>query len=291
MLIALTHIIERLILATPGLSQINAQSAAEGAHASQESIPELPTLITFLKNSFPDVPLMQFIGHYETQVFSLAFAGLIIVLAHFSTRNKSLIPHKLQNAMEMLVEYLDDLLCGIVGPDGTKYLPFIGTLFIYILFMNLAGTFPLLKSPTNSWNTTVALALCVFIYVQGVGIKHNGIFGYIFHLMGSPRDTVSWVLMPLMFPLHVMGELIKPVSLSLRLFGNIFGEDLLIVAFVGLGVGLGKFFHSPVGIPLQFPFLFLQLLTDVVQTLVFSLLATIYIFLMLPHEEHGHETR
>jgi len=106
-------------------------------------------------------------------------------------------------------------------------------------------------------------------------------------MAGSPGDVVTWCMVPLMFPLHVIGELAKPLSLSLRLFGNITGEDVLIAVFVGLGVSILSF--SPVGIPLQLPFYFLGLILSTVQALVFALLSTIYILLMLPHEEHAAE--
>jgi F-type H+-transporting ATPase subunit a len=89
-----------------------------------------------------------------------------------------------------------------------------------------------------------------------------------------------------MFPLHVMGELIKPVSLSLRLFGNILGEDALIAAFLTFGIVALSFIKSPVGTPLQLPFMLLAILTGTVQALVFSLLTTIYLFTMLPHDTH-----
>ena len=120
-------------------------------------------------------------------------------------------------------------------------------------------------------------------------MKENGFFGYIHHLMGSPQDLVGWIMVPLNFPLHILEEFIKPMSLSLRLFGNILGEDSLIAAFVGLGILALSFIHSPIGLPLQIPFLLLSILLGTVQALVFSLLTTIYISLMLPHEEHGSE--
>jgi F-type H+-transporting ATPase subunit a len=87
----------------------------------------------------------------------------------------------------------------------------------------------------------------------------------------------------------VLGELAKPISLSCRLFGNVFGEDMLLVAFASLGVTTLSFTHLPFGLPLQLPFLFLALLTSTLQALVFTVLSTIYFLLMLPHDDHGHE--
>jgi F-type H+-transporting ATPase subunit a len=129
----------------------------------------------------------------------------------------------------------------------------------------------------------------VFIYVQYVGLRSLGIVGYFDHLLGNPRDLTGWLLAPLMLPIHVLGELAKPISLSCRLFGNIFGEDMLLVAFVSLGVTTLAATGLPIGLPLQLPFLFLALLTGTLQALVFTVLSTIYILLMLPHDEHHEE--
>jgi F-type H+-transporting ATPase subunit a len=130
----------------------------------------------------------------------------------------------------------------------------------------------------------------VFLYVQWTGIRNLGLIGYLDHLAGSPRDVVGFVLVPLMLPLHVVGELVKPVSLSLRLFGNITGEDVLLAVFVGLGVSLYATLHLPfadwLGIPLQAIIYPLLLIFGFIQALVFTLLSTIYFYMMLPHEEH-----
>jgi len=90
----------------------------------------------------------------------------------------------------------------------------------------------------------------------------------------------------LMFPMHIIGELAKPFSLALRLFGNITGEDILVAAFVGLGLSALSFIGSPVGLPLNVPFILLGILLSTIQALVFTLLSTVYILMMLPHEEH-----
>ena len=100
------------------------------------------------------------------------------------------------------------------------------------------------------------------------------------------RSPMEWGFSVLLFPLHVLGEFIKPMSLSLRLFGNIFGEETLTATFIVLGAGMLAGLHSPVGIPIQVPIMFLGMLTSTIQALVFTLLATVYIALMLPHHEH-----
>jgi F-type H+-transporting ATPase subunit a len=231
-------------------------------------------------------PTLSTIAVFQMPIISAVVVILLAFFAIAGTRKREMIPGKMQNLVEMIVGGLDDFVQGILGLEGRHFVPFIGTLFLYIWINNLIGIVPFFKSPTSSFNTTVALAICVFLYVQWTGIRRNGIGGYLFHLAGEPRDAIGWGLVILLFPLHVIGELAKPMSLSLRLFGNIFGEETLIAVFVGLGVATLAALHSPVGLPLHTPFLFLALLTSTIQALVFSLLTTIYFGLMLPHHEH-----
>ena len=265
--------------------------ASAGAGEKEESGPQkFPNVITVLHRAMPDAPWVKFLHHYEAIVFSLFIALLLSVVAFLATRNAQAVPGPLQNVVEWLVESLRDFVVGILGPKhGPRYLPFLGTLFIYILSMNLFGLIPFMDSRTSSLNVTVALALVVFVYSQFIGFKELGVVGYFDHLMGNPRTVIGWLLVPLMLPIHVMGELAKPISLSCRLFGNIFGEDMLLVAFATLGVTTLSFAHLPFGIPWQLPFLFLALLTSTLQALVFTVLSTIYILLMLPHDDHEHE--
>jgi F-type H+-transporting ATPase subunit a len=132
----------------------------------------------------------------------------------------------------------------------------------------------------------VALAVTVFCYVQWTGLRAHGPLKYFDHLAGSPRDLVGWLLVPLMLPIHILGEFIKPLSLSLRLGFNVFAEDVLLAVLIGLGIGAGVLLHLPVGLPVQLFVVPLVLIFSTVQALVFSLLSSVYISLMLPHGEH-----
>lgn len=277
------NILENLFDALRGFAVPN------GPLASAEGVPELPNWITVLNEYFGENPVVHFLHQWEGMVFAYIIAGFIILVVHNVTRNPSMIPGRLQSVVEMAIEGMTNFLMGILGPQGKPFIPFLGTLFFYILCMNLSGTLPLSKSPTASPNTTIALALCVFVFVHYIGIRKNGLVGYIHHLLGSPKSGVEWAFVPIMFPVHVLGELARPVSLSLRLFGNVTGEDVLLYAFTSLGVAALAFVHSPIGIPFQVPFILLAFLTSFIQALVFTLLSTIYILLMLPHdhEEEG----
>lgn len=262
--------------------------AIQHAESGNESIKELANFLTLIIEKLHGTVVGAFLHHWENFIFSMIAAIFLVIVFFIGTRKKSLIPDGLQNLLEMIVESLDNLVIGVIGPRGRAYVPFIGTLFIYIFIQNWMGLIPGLKSPTSSLNTTAGLAITVFFYVQFVGLRENGLKNYILHLMGSPKDAVGWAMVPLNFPLHILEEFIRPLSLALRLYGNLLGEDALITAFVGLGILALSAIHSPIGIPLQIPFMMLAMLTGTIQALVFSLLSTIYISLMLPHDDHEH---
>lgn len=215
-----------------------------------------------------------------------AFAVLVmvglVVFAVISTRRLQLVPQtRLQAFVEFLVSSLNNFVIETIGPDGQKYTPFIGTIFVYILVMNLVGLIPGFKSPTSNLSLIIPLALIVFVMYNYYGIRQQGLGKYIRHLIGEPL----W-LAPLMFPIHLISEIARPVSLSIRLFGNIFGEETLLVVLAGLTYVIIPYF---VAIPTQFPVMLLAVLTAFVQAMVFTILTTIYISLAVAHsEEEAH---
>lgn len=254
---------------------------------AEEAPPELPNIIEIIHHNYKN-KITDFIFEWRLVIFSTVVWLMLGLLAFLAFRKRSLVPGPLQNMLEWVVETLSNMVVSILGEEGRRFVPFVGTLFIYIFCMNILGLIPGLFSSTSKLNTTLALAICVFLYVQFTGIRNFGPFGYIYHLAGSPKSVIEWCLVPLNLPLHIIGELAKPLSLSLRLFGNIAGEDMLLAIFVILGVSIMSFTHLPVGLPLHLPFIFLALLTSFVQALVFALLATIYFSLMSHHEEESH---
>jgi F-type H+-transporting ATPase subunit a len=231
---------------------------------------------------------IQFLYHYHLIPSTIPDAVAIGVLtaialglaAFLMTRDLKLIPDKRQAALELIVSGLQNFVVDLIGPEGKRYLPIVGTIFIYILVMNLEGLIPGWKSPTANINVTAALALTVFLYVQYQGIRANGLFGYFKHFLGEPL----W-LAPLNFIIHFIGELARPLSLSIRLFGNIFGEDTVIAVLLGMGILTVGSLTIP--IPLQAPLYFFAAFTSVVQALVFSILTCVYIASATVHEDHG----
>jgi F-type H+-transporting ATPase subunit a len=198
-------------------------------------------------------------------------ATILLVLT--LTRRMRLVPHGKQNFAEIVVEMLYGIPEQVMGPRGRAYAPFLGTFFIYIFLMNLSGLIPFFKPGTASLSVTLGLGITAFIAVQYFGFKTHGA-GYIKHFMG-PVLWLSWLILPL----ELISELIRPMSLSIRLYGNIFGEEQIVSALANNIPVIG-----PLAAVLILP---LQLLTVVLQALVFTLLVTVYIALATEkHEEH-----
>jgi F-type H+-transporting ATPase subunit a len=246
--------------------------------------PEVPNLITLINDRYHDMPWAHYLLEWEDIFYSLFVAVLLSIIFHIGSRKREWIPYGLQNFLEWIVENFRNFVVGVLGPDGDKYVTFLGTLFVYILSMNLIGIIPFMKSPTSNINVTIALAICVFVLVQYLNIKNMGVSGFLYHLAGSPKNAVGWIIAPLMFPIEILTQISRPVTLALRLFGNILGEKIMVGFFVVIGTTMLYFF------PIQTPFVFMGLLTSVIQAVVFTLLSTIYILLSVPHTD-GHQDK
>lgn len=205
----------------------------------------------------------------------------LALLAILLTRRLQKIPTtRRQNLVELVVESLNNFVIGIIGPKGEKYTPFIGSLFIYILAMNLLGLVPGLRAPTSGLSITISLALVVFVVYNVAGIRETGLVSYLKHLAGEPL----W-LAPLMLPIHVISELARPLSLAVRLFGNIFGEETVLVVLASL-TSAAVWYLRP--IPVQFPMMLFDVFIAFVQALIFATLSAIYIAIAITgHEEHA----
>lgn len=242
-------------------------------------LPELPNIIGILAERCRGSAAGAFLYAWEDVIYAFMIVAVVSLAAYFASRKRQLVPGRLQAAVEITVEVFDSLICGILGEaNGRKFLPFLGTLCVYILFMNLAGLIPFMKSATSSLSTTAALALCVFAYVTYSAVKAHGFLGYLDHLAGKPRGAAALtiVLPLLMFVHHTFTELVRPVTLSLRLRSNVWGDDILLALFAGFGLK---------GFVLLFFNTLLTILASMVQAVVFCLLSTIYFALVLGNEE------
>jgi F-type H+-transporting ATPase subunit a len=202
---------------------------------------------------------------------------LLVVVGWLTTRALRPVPGTLQNLAEITIEAFHALLDQMIGRQGRQYLPLIGTAGLFILTSNLLGNIPGFQSPTANWNTTVALAVTVFIAYNYFGIRKHGFLNYLKHFCGP-----VWWLAPLIFPIEFIGHLARPVSLSIRLFGNIFGEESVTVLLLSLvWLVMPYFIWLAVMLPLS-------LFTAVVQTFVFIMLSMVYIAGAV-EEGHGEE--
>jgi len=193
---------------------------------------------------------------------------LLLVVSVLATSALKSIPSGLQNFMEVVVGGIENMVVETMGEHGRPYFPLIATLAIFVLVSNLIGLIPGFFPPTANINTTAACAVIVFLSTHVVGIKHHGL-GYIKHFLGP----IVW-LAPIMFFIEVIGHVSRPVSLTLRLFGNMNGHELVLMIFFGL---------APFLVPL--PMMLMGVLVSFIQAFVFMLLAMIYIQGSL---EHAH---
>ena len=214
----------------------------------------------FLVEILSGLGLSHFAHEWSHVIHSWLVMAILIVGALFLARGIQLIPRKGQSLLELVVQGLEDFMVEITGPEGRAFFPFIGTIFLYILVSNLLGLIPGFFSPTANLNTTLSLAACTFILTHAIGIKFHG-KKYIKHFLGP-----SWLLTPIMLIIEIIGHLARVMSLSVRLFGNIFGKEKIL----GILFALAGLYLAPL------PILFLGILVSFIQAVVFMLLSIVY---------------
>ena len=179
---------------------------------------------------------------------------------------------------------IKDMIVSVIGPHGFKYFPVIATFACLILISNLMGQFPLFMSPTASVNVTYALGVSSFIYYNSIGIRENGLFNHLKHLAGPKLPWFMFLVTMLIFCIELISNLIRPFTLGVRLFANMYSDEQVFVQITNL---YPPFTHFIVPLALTG----LGVFVAFVQTLVFTLLSTIYLGEVThePHDEHGHE--
>ena len=219
--------------------------------------------------------------------WSLVAIVVLALVCGLGTRRPSDRPRGLQTLLEMVVGALRNMVVGVMGPRGVEFAPFIGALFIYITVMNLMGLVPGFMSPTSNLSITAGLAIVVFTMVQYQGVREHGA-GYIKHFVaGVPMQFPYVLLAPLVFAVHLVGELFRPVTLALRLFGNMMAGHKVLMIFIGLVVGLARRW---IPVPVQLPNMVLEILVSLVQAAIFSMLTAVYLAGVL-REEKAEESQ
>ena len=185
---------------------------------------------------------------------------ILIFTAFLASRSISLVPSGIHNFMEAVIVSIEGMIEGTMGKEGKNYFPLIATFSLFILTSNLIALIPGFYPPTANVNTNAALALIVFFMTHIIGVRKHGA-AYLKHFIGP-----VWWLAPLMFVIEVIGHLARPLSLSLRLFGNMYGHEIVLMIF---------FTMVPLFLPI--PMMLMGVLVAFIQTFVFTLLAMIYI--------------
>jgi len=283
-------------------------AAAAGGHAAESGGHEMPAVVQWV-NSWAGPPVHEFQMHYTKPLwdkfFSMFGTTAENVFGHYTVENAvpwytvmfvlailftlALIwimkPRKLsvdepsysQMTLEAGVLAIRNLLVDNVGPHGLKYFSVIATFGMLILVSNLMGLIPGLMSPTASTSVTFALGISSFVYYNAIGIKENGLVGHLKHFAGP----IPWLAV-LMFPIELVSNFVRPLSLGIRLFGNLFGDEQIL----GTIFGLVKWVLPALLMPLSVFVAFMQ-------TFIFVLLSIIYISEVTHHHEeeghHGHE--
>ncbi|MEB3829608.1 F0F1 ATP synthase subunit A [Phormidium sp. CCY1219] len=195
-----------------------------------------------------------------TLVFTWLVMAILVIGSWLVTRNLAIAPDKIspwQNMLEIIVKQINDQIREGIGQEPKQFLPFVGTLFLFIALANILTLFPYYESPAASLSSTAAWAICVFFAVPYYGIKNVGWRAYFKHYI---QPT------PIMLPFQIISELSRTLSLAVRLFGNIMSTSLLVAILISL-------------VPLFLPMVMraFGILIGVIQAYVFAILALVYI--------------
>jgi F-type H+-transporting ATPase subunit a len=223
----------------------------------------------FLVKLFEAIGLGHFAHSYPHVIYSWVVMILLIIVFYIPGKALSMIPTKAQNLSELIISGIEEFMVTVTGEEGRWLLPLAATVFIYVLACNLIGLVPGFYPPTANLNTTGSCALTVVIFTHVIGLKYHGP-KYIKHFMGP-----VWWMIPIIFPIEVIGHIARILSLSFRLFGNMMGHELVL----GILFALAGAFFAPL------PIMALGIFVAFVQAFVFFLLSIMY---FTGSMEHAH---
>jgi F-type H+-transporting ATPase subunit a len=223
----------------------------------------------FFVKLFELIGLGAFAHHYPHVIYSWVVMIFLIVTGGLAVKGIGMIPSKGQNFWEIVIGGMEEFMVDLTGDEGRWFFPLIATVFVYVAACNLSGLLPGFYPPTASLNTTASCALVVVIFTHIIGLKYHGA-AYIKHFLGP-----VWWMVPIIFPIEVIGHLARIMSLSFRLFGNMMGHELVLTILFMLA---GAFFA-----PL--PIMAMGIFVALVQAFVFYLLAIMYFTGAM---EHAH---
>jgi F-type H+-transporting ATPase subunit a len=218
-------------------------------------------------------------------IFMWLAAILVFLIAITVSRQyrSSLIPKRVSNLFEIFIIFVrDEIAVPTLGKNYYKFLPFLLTLFFFILFGNFLGLIPYSSTFTSNIAVTATLAIISFIMIQLGGIRQNGFFGY---FKGLVPHGIPVVLLPLMILVEILGLFTKPFALAIRLFANMIAGHIVILALIGLIFFMGTIFVAPVSIAFAVFIYLLEILVALIQAYIFTMLSSLFIG-MAVHQEH-----
>lgn len=280
---------------------------ASEAHAAEAADNQVDIIGHLLDHDYLEVPILNahhiFDGKIQLPVFQpIDFFGISIdlsisrhvvimwvasvllittLLAAF--KRPGLVPSGLANFFEAIVVFIrDEVVLSIMGEDGKKYLPFLLTIFFFILYCNLLGLIPYSATATGNISVTAGLALCTFFVIQVAGIVNNGVLGYLKTFV--PPGVPVWLLI-ILVPVEIISFFVKPFALCVRLFANMTGGHVAILVFLGLIIMLGTELVALISVPFAAAIYLLEIFIAFVQAFIFTLLSAVFIS-TAAHPEH-----
>lgn len=223
----------------------------------------------FFVKLFELVGLGHFAHAYPHVIYTWVVMGILIGAGILASKGIGMVPTKMQNLFEIIISGIEEFMVEITGEEGRWLFPLAATIFIYVFICNLVGLIPGFFPPTASLNTTLSCALVVVVFTHMIGIKYHGA-AYIKHFLGP-----VWWMIPIIFPIELIGHLARILSLSFRLFGNMMGHELVL----GILFALAGLFFAPL------PIMALGIFVALVQAFVFFLLSVMYFTGAM---EHAH---
>lgn len=236
--------------------------------------------------TLPHISLFGFdISITKHVVFMWIVAALLIIAFKIAANayKKSLVPHGFTNFMEVMIVFVrDEIAKPTIGKGYDKFLPYLLTVFFFILFSNFIGLLPNGSTVTSNISVTATLAVLSFVVIQGGGMMKNGVLGYFKGLI--PSGVPAWLL-PIMFIVELLGLFTKPFALAIRLFANMTAGHIVIFALIGLIFILKTFFVAPVSVAFALFIYLLEILVALIQAYIFTMLTALFIG-MAVHQEH-----
>ena len=221
-------------------------------------------------------------------IYLVATAVTIVLFGLAGRPRESLVPVGVQHVAESGVNFIEDsVVMQTIGPDGKKFMPFLTSMFFFILFSNITEVIPLVQFPANSrMAIPITLALLVWVIYNFVGVKHQGLFGYLKNSLFPPG--VPKPLYLIVTPIELVGTfVVRPFSLAIRLWANMVAGHLLLVTFAILSATLWDFYYVPAALPFVMLVLMtaFEILVSVLQAFIFTILTAVYIGGAM-HPEH-----